>query len=265
MNDLFDYLVKNKEWIFSGIGVFIITSVIATLKFIKKKHNTITIYQELDEIRALNNFETTIEINMCSICFNDIFSKPDLKRKDSSLLYTNKQKPVKPNESITLFKIDSTLIGLAQDYLKHEKEAFSSQYPNMIYPYTLGITIRIDYSRVDKGKVKRIVVKRLFSGNLIHGYSISKLPYGKDSYIPQNYLFKEKLTNFFFAIKHPFAWYKHRKSMQLAQAKLDYAGIQRALFYKRITDEDAIKRLNKIKRKLNRKQLEDFILYINEK
>lgn len=42
-----DWLFKNKEWVFSGIGIFVITATVSIIKFIfRKKEKTTTIIKQ---------------------------------------------------------------------------------------------------------------------------------------------------------------------------------------------------------------------------
>jgi len=265
-----EYIIAHKEWIFSGIGVpavsFAISIVISLfLSQRKKLIESITIYQENNEIKALNTFENSIEINLCSISFSDINIHPRFKRKDSLPLYVNKQLPVRPHESITLFKIDQMLIDLVEDYVKDRRRIFEISYPNEIFSCLLGAIIRIDYNIVGKRKVKRLVINRMFSVNSSTGFRLSKSPYGKNSYLPKDYILRQKLKNFISIFKNPLAWVKNRKSKFFARAICHYEYIQYALFYKTITEKEATKELKLIERRLDKHQREKLIEYINKR
>lgn len=256
-------ILDNKawEWAFSGIGILLVTGIISFIRYIRNPIETISIYQEKDEIRIFNNFSKTIEINMCSLSFQDILSRPDLARKDSSPLFTNIQQPVKSNEYITIFKIKEKIVEIATDYVNFDKKSFADEYPEILYPFFVGITFCINFNFIGKSEVKSIKIKRIFMGNEVDGFYITKPNYGKDSYLPKRSKLKENILS---AIKDPKFWLKNRKNMRLLQAELDYKGINNALIYGTITKKRALKEMQKVKKVLKDERINEFINYLEK-
>lgn len=48
MNSIIDYLTNNKEWLFSGIGLFIITIIYYLFNLFKKKYKKINIQEKIN-------------------------------------------------------------------------------------------------------------------------------------------------------------------------------------------------------------------------
>lgn len=61
---MLDWIMDNKEWIFSGIGIFALTSIVATIKlFLKNNKGTVKILQKQKSGKHSINSQIAIQNN----------------------------------------------------------------------------------------------------------------------------------------------------------------------------------------------------------
>ncbi|MFT9817786.1 hypothetical protein [Lysinibacillus sp. NPDC056185] len=75
-----NYLISNKEWIFSGIGVLILSVLIG---YLKTKRESNPEFKNLKILNGNNNFQTDGEVNINNT--TNVYGETDLVKKDSPL------------------------------------------------------------------------------------------------------------------------------------------------------------------------------------
>jgi hypothetical protein len=266
-----DYLEKNKEWIFSGIGVTIIfggiaaaiPAVIFLRKWIQNRKMLITVFQEGTSLYLHNGCKRPIDVHFVSFTLKDISCPKDLTRPPAPTPYSKPERPIDSGQNTKIMADVGKVFGKTiAEYMSDDKEAFRLQYPDWAFHVMLGLDIAVDFSVLGNPHVKRTIIERILSGYEQQGFVVRKNPYGKDSTMPTIVRLKEKLCQFLEHAGHPIEWLSHGRRMRLAQAKLTADCILKALHYKVISEEEAEARMNGIGSSLDadaRNSLEQYL------
>jgi hypothetical protein len=105
----------------------------------------------------------------------------------------------------------------------------------------------------------------MISGYYGHGVGMGISTYHYDRVAPLHIKCKKMLIECWKFIAHPTRYVRFKSAMTLAQAKLDFDGIIRALILEQITEGEAQNRIQKLPEKLSTKQKQEFEQFIRSR
>lgn len=260
---LLESLIKGKEWqwFFSGIGVTILSIIAGILRYFKKHKVTLSLFYEDGQLFLLNAGDVAIEAYGMSFDLYDITAKPDLARIKQ--FFKHLQFPILSGEKKSLLKVTDEFDKSIYEFVENDNDIFKKHYPDSAFPITLGIRIYFSYNVIGKPVLKRKDFELMISGYYGHGVGIGVSTYHYDKQAPFHIKAKKMLPECGKFICHPIRYVKFKNEMKLAQAKLDFDGIIRALIYKQITETEAQTRIERLPKKLSNKQKLEFEKFIS--